>query len=234
MKTNGKMHYLFPLAIFLMSIQAIQLPALLSSASGTSVDEYIEQSNIQSYDVVSTADQAKESRAKFFAEKGNSTLDWTMPSSLSTSGETPQESRNLENNQSSAESANGTSSLQPSNTSYNVQKESSKSITQNASGTWSLRLNDSIQREVALALFQEGNSIYGAGSMRESNKTYELSASGIVQEEAISLDITTQQPIMLYKLSLNLSGDNVSGKYSAVSASGNKWTGDVEGLRLAA
>ncbi|MDD1759974.1 MAG: hypothetical protein LUQ44_05155, partial [Methanothrix sp.] len=205
---------------------------LPSIASGSSVDEYIEQSNIQTIDADAVANQAKASRERYFAEKENSTMDWDMPSSLSGSGSTPSESRIMTREQSSADVQDF--SRQPSEISTDAQVESNESVMANASGTWSLRLTDSIQRDVSLSLFQEGASIFGSGSLRENNSTNQVMASGTLQGDLLSLDLTTQQPITLYKLLLNMSNDDASGKYSAISSGGDKWTGQVDGFRLAA
>jgi len=218
--------------LFLLGFQSILLPDSPSIASGISVDDYIEQSNIQTIDVEAVANQAKASRERYFAEKENSTLDWEMPSSLSGSGSTPFESRSMAQEQSSAEVQD--SSSQSSEISTDAQIASNQSVIANASGTWSLQLNDSMQRDVSLTLFQEGASIFGSGSLREGNSTSQVMASGTLQGDLLSLDLTTQQPITLYKLLMNLSDDEVSGKYSAISSGGDKWTGQVDGFRLAA
>ncbi len=221
------------LGLFLLGFQSILLPDSPSIASGISVDDYIEQSNIQTIDVEAVANQAKASRERYFAEKENSTLDWEMPSSLSGSGSTPFESRSIAQEQNSAEVLDSSSS-QSSESSADAQVASNQSVIANASGTWSLQLNDSMQRDVSLTLFQEGSSIFGSGSLREGNSTSQVMASGTLQGDLLSLDLTTQQPITLYKLLLNLSDDEVSGKYSAISSGGDKWTGQVDGFRLAA
>lgn len=218
--------------LFLLGFQSILLPDSPSIASGISVDDYIEQSNIQTIDVEAVANQAKASRERYFAEKENSTLDWEMPSSLSGSGSTPFESRSMAQEQSSAEVQD--SSSQSSEISTDAQIASNQSVIANASGTWSLQLNDSMQRDVSLTLFQEGASIFGSGSLREGNSTSQVMASGTLQGDLLNLDLTTQQPITLYKLLLNLSDEDVSGKYSAISSGGDKWTGQVDGFRLAA
>ena len=218
--------------LFLLGFQSVILPDSPSIASGSSVDEYIEQSNIQTVDIEAVANQAKASRERYFAEKENSTLDWDMPSSLSGSGSTPFESRSMAQEQSSAEVQD--SSSQSSEISTDAQIASNQSVIANASGTWSLQLNDSMQRDVSLALFQEGASIFGSGSLREGNSTSQVMASGTLQGDLLNLDLTTQQPITLYKLLLNLSDEDVSGKYSAISSGGDKWTGQVDGFRLAA
>ena len=218
--------------LFLLGFQSILLPDSPSIASGISVDDYIEQSNIQTIDVEAVANQAKASRERYFAEKENSTLDWEMPSSLSGSGSTPFESRSMAQEQSSAEVQD--SSSQSSEISTDAQIASNQSVIANASGTWSLQLNDSMQRDVSLTLFQEGASIFGSGSLREGNSTSQVMASGTLQGDLLSLDLTTQQPITLYKLLLNMYDEEVSGKYSAISSGGDKWTGQVDGFRLAA
>ncbi len=219
--------------LFLLGFQALLLPDSPSIASGSSVDEYIEQSNIQTIDVEAVANQAKASRERYFAEKENSTLDWDMPSSLSGSGSTPFESRSNAQEQSSAEIQDSSSS-QPSVISVDAQAASKNSAIANASGTWSLQLNGSIKSDVSLALFQEGASIFGSGSLRENNSTSQVMASGTLQGDLLSLDLTIQQPIALYKLLLNMSDEEVSGKYSAISSAGDKWTGQADGFRLAA
>ena len=148
------------LGLFLLGFQSVLLPDSPSIASGISVDDYIEQSNIQTIDVEAVANQAKASRERYFAEKENSTLDWEMPSSLSGSGSTPFESRSNAQEQNSAEVLDSSSSLS-SESSADAQVASNQSVIANASGTWSLQLNDSMQRDVSLALFQEGSSIFG-------------------------------------------------------------------------
>ena len=217
MKTNLSMLCLIAFGFFLLELQAVVLPDSVSIASGTSVDEYIAESNIQTIDLESAGDQARASRDEYFAKKANSTLDWNMPSSLDGSGSTPSQSRSQAQEQIQSE----------------VQ-DAAASITANASGTWSLKLTDSIQRDVSLALFQDGSTIFGSGSIREGNSTRQLMASGSLQGAALSLDLTAQQPMMLYKLILNLSQDEASGRYSAIPASGGSWTGEVDGFRLTA
>lgn len=232
MTAKGFISYVISIAFFMMGIQAMLLPDLVSTASGSSVDEYIEASNSEATATPSISNQAQESRERYFADRENSTLDWTMPSSLSNSGNTPGESRNTAENQDITESQPDATSTQSSNTSNDVLVEASDRVTQNVSGTWSFRLNDSILRDVSLALFQDGDTIFGTGSMRESNSTYDITASGTLQADSMILNLTSQQPITHYKLSLDLSRDSASGEFNAVSATGNRWAGEAEGLRL--
>lgn len=231
MKLNVLISSAILLVCLMMDSQAISQPSSVSLEPGQSLaDALLEQSGSPStyyasrYGNFTTPQEEREKRLK------QENKDWTMPSSLSNGGSTPVESRNLANNQSTLESTT-TSPIQ--NASNNVQPESTDSAMQKASGSWTFILSGSIQREVFLSLFQEGNSIFGKGSMRENNNTYQLMASGELQDGALNLDLTSQDPVTLYKLSLILSDDNVSGKYSAISANGDKWAGDANGFRQA-
>ena len=70
--------------------------------------------------------------------------------------------------------------------------------------------------------------------MRVENSTIDAAVSGQVFEDGTArLDIITINPIDLYQLALNISGDMVSGAYSTLSASGDSWTGSFEGVKTA-
>jgi len=61
-----------------------------------------------------------------------------------------------------------------------------------------------------------------------------VTVSGSVQkDEKVKLDVTTVNPISLYKLNLTLNGDMASGEYQAFSPSGDSWKGTVEGQKTA-
>jgi hypothetical protein len=95
-------------------------------------------------------------------------------------------------------------------------------------------LNDSVQRDLALTLFQKGSDLFGGGKIREGNNTLDVTVSGSSQKnETAELDITTVSTITLYKLNLNLNGDTATGDYQASSASGESWKGSVEGQKTA-
>jgi len=101
-------------------------------------------------------------------------------------------------------------------------------------GSWSFALNDSLQRSMALTLFQKDDQLLGAGKMRVENSTIDAAVSGQVYGNGTArLDIITINPIDLYMLSLNLNGEMASGDYDALSASGESWTGSFEGVKTA-
>ena len=96
-----------------------------------------------------------------------------------------------------------------------------------------MELSDSSKRIVSLALFQNGNYLFGVGNMKTGDSTLQVAASGLVQDKTVDLDIITSGTVSLYKQVLQLNGDSASGNYQAFSASGETWTGSTEGQRIA-
>ena len=151
-------------------------------------------------------------------------LNWSMPSSLAGFGSSAKSSREASETMSdeSETSATEQSELSPSETAVT-----------SAGGSWSFELKDTSKRDVSLALFQNGNYVFGVGNMKVGDSTLQVAASGSVQGETMDLDIISRGTITLYKQVLHLSGDSASGDYQAFSTSGETWTGSAEGLRIA-
>ena len=103
----------------------------------------------------------------------------------------------------------------------------------NAGGNWYFTLNDSVERDLALVLFQKGNEVFGAGKIKEGNNTQDVTASGAVADATMELNLVTANPIVQYKLNLNMSEDWATGEYQAFSTSGDSWTGSAEGEKTA-
>ncbi len=221
--------------IFAPSVQAILDPGEVSVGQGESLADQLLQSSVDGSGLA-TSDPRFPSTPQKSRElqQDKSSLDWTMPSSLGTGTTSPKSSRaEAESNEASQ---NDTSQETPlvANTSAIAQSElPSESSVASMGGSWSFELNDSLKREVGLALFQNGKYVYGTGNMREGNSTLQVAASGSVQGETMDLDIISLGSINLYKLSLDLSGDSALGDYQAFSASGDAWKGSADGLRIA-
>jgi hypothetical protein len=222
--------------LFASNIQAILDPSQVSVGQGESLaDQLLQVSNEGGG--LATSDPRFPSTPQKSRElqENKSSLDWTMPSTLSTSATSAKSSR--VEAESNVVSQNDTTSQETplvADTSSTVQSElPPESSVASMGGSWSFELNDSSKRDVALALFQSGNYVYGAGNMREENSTHQLAASGSIQDETMDLDIITLGTINLYKLTLDLSGDSAVGDYQAFSASGDAWKGSAEGLRTA-
>lgn len=179
-------------------------------------------------------------------QENKSSMDWSMPSTLSGSAKDPKASR------AEAEAASSEAKEESSAPTNSIAMEENASIQAQTTelqttelppaevsmpslgGSWSFTLNDSMQRNVALTLFQNNSEIFGAGKMRVENSTIDAAVSGQVYgNETAKLDITTMNPITLYTLYLRLNGDMASGNHTAVTASGESLTGTFQGLKIA-
>ena len=151
----------------------------------------------------------------------NKTLDWSMPSTVTGGGISAKASRaqaqsNEDAQDTSAETTDNAAST-PESTSM--------------AGGWSFELVDDSTRQMVLTLFQNGDSLFGTGSMVDGDRSLAVTASGTVDGNSMNLDVTSMGTIGLYHLNLTVSGDSASGDYEAVSASGSTWSGSVEGIK---
>jgi len=187
-------------------------------------------------------------KSRAVQENKTSSLDWTMPSTIGGSTTSPKSSRDVAESSQTTDSSEATTAGTEENatteTDINASSTSSASTAQSelppsenvvtsAGGSWSLVLNDTVQRDMALSLFQNGETIYGAGNIREGNSTTQVTASGTAKEGKLNLDVVSVGSIGVYKMVLDLFGDSGSGTYQALSASGASWQGSVEGLKTA-
>jgi hypothetical protein len=170
-------------------------------------------------------------------DKNKSSLDWTMPSTLIGGGNTAKDSRTQA--QSASEEAVASTEAEEiapvANTSAATDTELPPAQPEvvSASGSWYFTLNDSVERDLALAIFQNGNDVFGAGKIKEGNNTIDVTVSGAVADATLDLNVVSMNPISLYKLKLDLSGEWATGEYKAFSTSGDSWTGSVEGEKTA-
>lgn len=157
-------------------------------------------------------------------QKNKSSLDWTMPSTLTGTGESPKETRALAQSSSEMESQNDTKTA-------DSQPPASQSAAVNVQGNWFFTLNDSRIRNLALALFQNGEDIYGTGKIEEGNNSVDVAVSGTTAGSEMAMNIVSTNPIIRYKLNLTLDQDWAAGEYQASSASGESWMGTAEGQK---
>jgi hypothetical protein len=179
------------------------------------------------------------------ANANKTSMDWTVPSTLTGGGDSAKSSRD----QAEASTADTTADTTSASQSTTSTEEATPPVTTelppsrttttqptaaSLAGSWSFTLNDTVQRDLALTLFQKGSDLFGAGKIREGNNTLDTTVSGAaLVNGTVELDITTVSPITLYKLNLNLNGDMATGEYQASSASGESWKGSVEGQKTA-
>jgi hypothetical protein len=132
----------------------------------------------------------------------------------------------------SQDTTTGEEATSPATTELPPSQTTSEPTAASLAGSWAFTLNDSVQRDLALTLFQTGSDLFGTGKIRVGNNTIDTTVFGAVQTNGtVELDITTVSPITLYKLILSLNGDMAAGEYQASSASGASWKGSVEGQK---
>lgn len=170
-------------------------------------------------------------------QKNKSSLDWTMPSTLTGGGDSAKSSRaQAESASEETTAGNAGEETEPANnttatTDTELPPVQPEVVT--AEGSWYFTLNDSVKRDLALALYQKGNDVFGTGKIKEGNNTMDVTVSGAITDANLELNLVSANPIVQYKLNLNLSEDWAEGEYQASSASGDTWTGTAEGERTA-
>jgi hypothetical protein len=210
----------------LLSLAAIALLIIdaqsIGDSIGKSVDQLIDESNgiySRNSGIPSTPQESRD----LWSEKSG--INFTMPSKLSGKGTSPEESRLSAEVAAGVEDQTATPAQNPS-----MQSVSAPSSL-NVSGEWFFELRDSKTRELALALFQSEDAIFGSGTMNDGNATQEVLASGFVEGDKLNLDIVSQKTVNLYRLPLTMNGESMSGDYRAFSTSGDPWAGIAKGIK---
>jgi hypothetical protein len=170
-------------------------------------------------------------------EKNKSALNWEMPSTLTGGGASAKDSRTQAETSSDVATASTAAeeSASTANTSAATDTELPPAQPQviAVGGNWYFTMNDSVERDLVLVLFQKGNEVFGAGKIKEGNNTQDVTASGAVADATLELNLVSANPIVQYKLNLNLSEDWAEGVYQASTTSGDSWTGSAEGEKTA-
>jgi hypothetical protein len=170
-------------------------------------------------------------------QKNKSSLDWTMPSTLTGGGDSAKSSRTQA--ESASEEAVASTAAEETTLAANTSAVTDTELppaqpeVTAVSGSWYFTLNDSVERDLALVLFQKGNDVFGAGKIKEGNNTLDVTVSGAIMDASLDLNVVSLGTISLYKLKLDLSGDLATGEYQAFSTSGDSWTGSAEGEKTA-
>ena len=128
------------------------------------------------------------------------------------------------------------------------------------SGRWSFAMAESTTRSLDLALYQTGGLVFGKGVIGSAEgsaaasastedrgiesmidwlnqpasalgSASQAAASGTVVGSNLKLDLVSLESIALYRFDLSLTGDLVSGSYSAYGSDGSTWSGTVTGSR---
>jgi hypothetical protein len=173
-----------------------------------------------------------------------------MPSTLSGSGNSAKSSRaeaeaTSEQKSSTSASTEETASASAPGTADNVSTATASTAdtelppaqtaaaAANVGGSWSFLLNDTQEKDLALSLFQKDGDVFGAGKMRDAEDIMDVAVSGTVTGSTLQINLVTLGTISLYKLDLDLSGEAASGRFQAISTSGETWTGNADGQKTA-
>ncbi len=98
-------------------------------------------------------------------------------------------------------------------------------------GRWSLELRDSLVRTLDINLVQNGRVIFGRGEMIAGGVSQPASASGLISQDVLYLDVVSLDDQMLYRCVLRPGANSLSGSYYAFGPQGAVWSGAVRGSR---
>ena len=231
------MRFKLSIALFMFFIAFLAVTAL--SADWTN-QQYLSADELISGEEKTSKAPTTPQQSRALREN-ESSMDWSMPKTLSDTSKDPKASRAEAEaasigaeNESASTVDNATSEENATAMAETTELPPAEVALPSLGGSWSFALNDSLQRSMALTLFQKDDQLLGAGKMRVENSTIDAAVSGQVYGNGTArLDIITINPIDLYMFYLNLNGEMASGDYDALSASGKSWTGDFEGVKTA-
>ena len=100
-------------------------------------------------------------------------------------------------------------------------------------GNWNLDMMGGMPGKVELLLVQNRDAVFGRGIISLAGSTNAVSASGQAVKDVLSLDIVNAQELTLYRCTLTMSKDFLSGSFNAFDAQGRAWSGTIQGGRSA-
>lgn len=217
------------LSLFSIAFLAVVALGINWNNPSNDADEMI--SSGETTTITPPAGQAATPKLSREAQKNKSSLDWTMPSTLTGGGSSAKESRADAQASTSTEATEDTTTESSTASTEDTELPPEETVASTAEGNWYFTLNDSIVRDLAMTIFQNGNDVYGAGKIKEGNSTLDVAVSGTIADSTLDLNLVSTNPIVQYKLNLNIDEDWASGEYEASSAGGEAWTGVAEGQK---
>ncbi len=108
-------------------------------------------------------------------------------------------------------------------------------IQEDLRGNWKLDLMGGVPGKVELLLVQNRDAVFGRGalSLAGSSSAVAISASGGTVKDVLYLDLVNAEELMLYRCTLTISKDFLSGSFTALDAQGRVWSGTAQGSRSA-
>lgn len=102
---------------------------------------------------------------------------------------------------------------------------------QDLQGNWRLGLSGAMPGIVELLLVQNRDAVFGHGIISLTSGTNDISASGWTAKDVLYLDLVNAEEMILYRFTLTMSKDFLSGSFIAYDALGRTWSGMAQGGR---
>jgi hypothetical protein len=106
-------------------------------------------------------------------------------------------------------------------------------VLQDLRGNWKLDLLGGMPGKAELLLVQNRDSVFGRGILSLAGTTSDIYASGWTSKDVLYLDLVNAQEMILYRFTLTMSKDFLSGSFIAYDALGRAWSGTAQGSRSA-
>jgi hypothetical protein len=87
--------------------------------------------------------------------------------------------------------------------------------------------------KVELQLIQNQDAVFGRGTLSLVGSTFAVSASGQTANDVLYLDLVNAEDLTLYRCTLTISKDFLSGSFNAFDAMGRVWSGRAQASRSA-
>jgi len=187
-----------------------------------SVDDLISSGN---GDLPSLTEQAQASRAAQTGQPGTDILSVPFGNNSSSGASTPKQSRIQKQNQ--------TIATQPVATygESSTAAPSTQARPTSVAGTWSFEIDAGKPIYANVTLVQSEDAVFGKGKIMDENDTQIAVASGSIKGDMLNLDLVSLEDLRLYRLSMTVRGNSVTGSDKAFSSSESPSTGPAKGLR---
>jgi len=104
---------------------------------------------------------------------------------------------------------------------------------QDLRGNWNLDLLGGMPGKVDLLLVQNRDAVFGRGTLSLAGSSKAIFASGQAVKDVLYLDLMNAEELMLYRCTLTMSKDFLSGSFNVFDAQGQAWSGTIQGSRSA-
>lgn len=94
--------------------------------------------------------------------------------------------------------------------------------------TWSLNLQDTLERAIVLEMCLSENVVFGKGTITVGSRLQNITATGTFNGNKLNLDVFSDD-MTLFRLSLTMNGKSMSGDYNAYSIRYVRWKGIAMG-----